>query len=337
MDKKYQIFISSTYEDLQEERRAVIENILNLSHIPIGMEAFQASNETQWNYIKKRILGCDYYLVIIAERYGSIGVNGLSFTEMEYDFAIENHIPIISLLLHKDSRENWPKSKIEIDKLININKFREKCESRMCQHWKNKDDLGAKAVTSLVQTMGEYPRTGWVRGDAATSQKLAEEIAKLSSEKRELEGKIEEYTSNSTKIDEIIKLKRERLSNQKLEMNNIQLSKLISLADALFLISREISKPISIPSLKDEIERKICKKIGISNSSVHINGVLNLIDECILLGLMEECRGNLWSFDYDEDTDRWPVKITREGIEVILYHESREKMEVTPPPAPSAP
>lgn len=35
---KYQIFISSTYLDLIEERQAVVEAVLNSNNIPAGME-----------------------------------------------------------------------------------------------------------------------------------------------------------------------------------------------------------------------------------------------------------------------------------------------------------
>lgn len=45
MNKRYQIFISSTYEDLKEERQKVTQAILKLYHFPIGMEMFHADNE----------------------------------------------------------------------------------------------------------------------------------------------------------------------------------------------------------------------------------------------------------------------------------------------------
>ena len=44
MNKRYQIFISSTYEDLIEERRKVIQAVLKLYHFPIGTEMFHADN-----------------------------------------------------------------------------------------------------------------------------------------------------------------------------------------------------------------------------------------------------------------------------------------------------
>lgn len=53
--KKYQVFVSSTYTDLIEERREVIEAIIDLGHIPAGMEGFPAIDMEQFRYIKKVI------------------------------------------------------------------------------------------------------------------------------------------------------------------------------------------------------------------------------------------------------------------------------------------
>jgi len=38
MKKKFQIFISSTYSDLIEERQAAVSAVLKAGHIPAGME-----------------------------------------------------------------------------------------------------------------------------------------------------------------------------------------------------------------------------------------------------------------------------------------------------------
>jgi hypothetical protein len=42
LDKKYQIFISSTFADLKDERQAAMNSVIDLRHIPIGMEGFPA-------------------------------------------------------------------------------------------------------------------------------------------------------------------------------------------------------------------------------------------------------------------------------------------------------
>lgn len=72
MEKKYQVFVSSTYEDLQEERKKVMEALLQMNCFPVGMEYFNASDSSQWEVIKSLIRECDYYVLIVAGRYGSI-------------------------------------------------------------------------------------------------------------------------------------------------------------------------------------------------------------------------------------------------------------------------
>ena len=53
MKKRYQVFISSTYTDLIEERKKIQEILLMADCIPAGMEAFCAADEEQFEYIKK--------------------------------------------------------------------------------------------------------------------------------------------------------------------------------------------------------------------------------------------------------------------------------------------
>ena len=68
MDRRHQVFVSSTYQDLLEERQEVMQALLELDCIPSGMELFPAANEDQWSLIKKVVDDCDYYMVIVAGR-----------------------------------------------------------------------------------------------------------------------------------------------------------------------------------------------------------------------------------------------------------------------------
>src|SRR4030067_399075 len=104
MEKRYQVFVSSTFNDLQDERQEVMQALLELDCIPSGMELFPAANEDQWTLIKKVIDDCDYYIVVVGGRYGSIGPSGISYTEMEYRYALEKDRPIIAFL-HRNPGE----------------------------------------------------------------------------------------------------------------------------------------------------------------------------------------------------------------------------------------
>ena len=62
MDKRYQVFVSSTYSDLKDERSAIIQALMEIDCIPAGMELFPAADEEQFKFIKSVIDDCDYYI-----------------------------------------------------------------------------------------------------------------------------------------------------------------------------------------------------------------------------------------------------------------------------------
>ena len=97
-DRKYQVFVSSTYTDLQEERNKLLFSILELNLIPAGMEYFPAIDEEQMEYIRRVIDESDYYVLILGARYGSSDGQGISYTEREYDYAVQKGKKIIALV-----------------------------------------------------------------------------------------------------------------------------------------------------------------------------------------------------------------------------------------------
>ena len=98
MDKRYQVFVSSTYKDLIDERRAVINEIMSLDCIPSGMELFPATDEEQFEFIKRIIDDCDYYVLILGGRYGSLAKDGISYTEKEYLYALSKGIHVLAFV-----------------------------------------------------------------------------------------------------------------------------------------------------------------------------------------------------------------------------------------------
>lgn len=166
MEKKYSFFISSTYEDLKEERDAIIHTVLTLGQFPVGMEMFSAINMDQWNIIKKSIDSCDYYILIIGNKYGSIDKDsGLSYTEKEFDYAISQGIPVLAFIVDDDI--SLPISKVEQDaeKVIGLRKFKDKVKnSRLyVSFWNNKDKLEAIVSQSISKSILNSDRPGWIR------------------------------------------------------------------------------------------------------------------------------------------------------------------------------
>lgn len=187
MDKRYQIFISSTFSDLKEERNKVMQTIMSLDRIPAGMELFPAMDEEQFEFIKRVIDDCDYYLLIVGARYGSMDDNGVSYTEKEYDYAKEKGIPVIAFL-HKDI-SSIPLGKTDTDAVLKqkLENFRKKVETgKLVKYWDNADELNALVAISLPKTIKMFPRTGWVRANLQTNAESLQEINQLQKELSEL-------------------------------------------------------------------------------------------------------------------------------------------------------
>lgn len=174
MEKKYQVFISSTYRDLVEERFEVMQTLLSFGCMPAGMELFPAANESQWNFIKRIIDESDYYLIIVAGKYGSISPDsGISYTRMEYEYAVETKKPILRFLV--ENLDTLAQDKIEKDAKINkkLLEFRDLMrKNNLCRYYKNPKDLALQVSLSIKQLIDMHPATGWI--PATIMSKLSE-------------------------------------------------------------------------------------------------------------------------------------------------------------------
>ena len=170
------------------------------------------SDDSQWELIKRVISSCDYYIVIIAGRYGTIHPKTKkSYTQMEYEYAAETGIPIIGFLYK--TPENLPANKIEQNRnsLRKLQQFRKIAEKdRIVKYWSNPYDLAgavSRAMHSIIKT---HPRDGWVRykGNKVDNNSNASYLTKLNSMARQ----IQELHQNQ--IKKAIEDYQERINNK---------------------------------------------------------------------------------------------------------------------------
>lgn len=185
MNVKYQVFISSTYEDLRAERDQVIKAVLEMGHIPVGMEMFSAADEEQWKIIMRQIDESDYYVVIVAHRYGSV-VESVSYTEKEYDYALSKSVPIIGFII--DNSAAWPADRVDTDtdKKAAVQAFKEKLRRKPIGTWTTSTDLYGKFSIALMKLTTANPRPGWVRSTEVSGPEVMAELTRLSSENARL-------------------------------------------------------------------------------------------------------------------------------------------------------
>lgn len=206
MDKRYQVFVSSTYTDLIKERQKVLQTLMEMDCIPSGMELFPATDQQQWEFIQTIIDDCDYYLLIIGGRYGSTTDEGFSYTEKEYDYAVEKDIKIIAFL--HEQPEELSRSKADIDpKLIDkLEAFKTKVKkNRLVKFWTDTNEIPGLVALSLITTIKRFPAVGWVRANTISSNESLSEINELRKENSLLMGKLErvnksQATTNPPKL-----------------------------------------------------------------------------------------------------------------------------------------
>lgn len=164
-----------------------MQALLELDCIPAGMELFPAANEDQWSLIKRVIDDCDYYIVIVGGRYGSVGPDGLSYTEMEYRYALENSKPVIGFV-HRDPG-SIPSSRTESDPnlKLRLDEFRSLVQQKMVRYWDTPADLGSQVSRSIVKLIKSSPAIGWVRADLVPDERAADEILRLRKRVEEVE------------------------------------------------------------------------------------------------------------------------------------------------------
>ncbi|PMZ92736.1 MULTISPECIES: DUF4062 domain-containing protein [unclassified Pseudomonas] len=172
MERKYQVFIGSTYTDLIDERQEIFQLLLRNDFIPAGMENFVASSKNQLDLIRPIIDASDIYLLVIAARYGSLSPSGISYTEEEYNYALSQGKPVLAFI-HETPR-NLPQKNCETDpeKIDLLQKFKIKIlDIQHCNMWNNLHELTMKITASLHQAKNDEGLLGWVRGNSELTPK----------------------------------------------------------------------------------------------------------------------------------------------------------------------
>lgn len=194
--KKLQVFVSSTYSDLKEERRAAVEAILTAGYIPAGMELFTACDESQMNVIKRWIDESDVFLLLLGGRYGSLEPStGKSYTHLEYEYALDRGKPLFAVVIDEAALRERVKlagtSVIEIENAAHLRAFREIVLSRVVRFWSDVRDIKLAILEKMHELGGRADLIGWVSGSQAVSGGLlAEEIARLTKENNDLRSRL---------------------------------------------------------------------------------------------------------------------------------------------------
>lgn len=203
MNPRYQIFVSSTFQDLKDARERVIYELMRNGFIAVGMEQFHASDEEQMDYIRPLIDQADYYVVIVKGRYGSLSNDGLSYTEREYRYAVEKGVPVLAFLFDDLNSISLQDTDNDPEKLKKFKEFRSELSSRrIVSFWKTDDELVSKVKDAVFSIIFRKPGIGWVRGDQAIDPQVYKELEGARKKIQELSDQLGAVSSGSISFPE---------------------------------------------------------------------------------------------------------------------------------------
>ncbi|MFC1393081.1 DUF4062 domain-containing protein [Acinetobacter junii] len=257
--KKYQIFVSSTYVDLINERQAAVEAILKAGHIPAGMELFTASNQSQWTIIQKWIDESDIYMLILGGRYGSIEPSsGLSYTELEYNYALSQNKPLFAVIMEDEALDEKVKqsgrSVLESDNPQKLKDFKTKVLSYMSSFFEDYKDIKLAVHESVGKLQQENKLIGWVRADELLNpQQYLDQITALQKEKEalhkenlQLKKRVPKSSTTEDDLDELINLfSKEKISLKRLKTDENGYPDEISTLDAIKIFRNTLVTGVS--------------------------------------------------------------------------------------------
>jgi hypothetical protein len=193
VEKRFQVFVSSTFVDLKDERQAVVSTLLNMDAMPAGMELFPATDDDAWTLIQQVIDESDYYLLVIGGRYGAIDdETQLSYTEKEFDYAVAEKKPVMAFLHGDPGSIPLDKSKQGEEARAKLNAFRAKVEGhKHVRYWTGADHLAGQVALSFPKLQRAHPAVGWVRGNVQTATESFEELNTLRKRLEEAEKQLD--------------------------------------------------------------------------------------------------------------------------------------------------
>lgn len=146
--------MSSTYSDLVQFRCSAISYLNDSTQFVEAMEYWVAEDSRPLDKCLEEVRRSDLVVLLVGFRYGSTNKDGMSFTECEYEEAVEHDIPVLPFLL---SESRWATELIaDSDDPGRIKKFRQKLlDGHVCIDFDSIEEFGSVFQRSMDKYLWE--------------------------------------------------------------------------------------------------------------------------------------------------------------------------------------
>ncbi len=192
VNKRYQVYISTTYPDMQSARQALMLPMLDLGLMPMGMDMHSSESHNLMPVVQRMIDDSDYFVILLGGRYGTLSPLGLSYTHREYIFAATKRKPVVSFIhddplnLPPDVREPSREGQVRRDDFARLLE-----NKTLSFRWRDESELAARVAKVMPDVMRQYPAPGWMQAGAMAgagdtrNQVLVRRVAELEKEREE--------------------------------------------------------------------------------------------------------------------------------------------------------
>ncbi|UXI51185.1 DUF4062 domain-containing protein [Acinetobacter variabilis] len=184
LDKRYQVFISTSGAEMQPERIILSQTLVGMGFFSWGLEQRTPLNTA---FARRQIDDCDYVVILLGSQYGEQSVSGVGYMHLEYIYAVTKQKPII-VFMHEDPASRDPSlhdTKPELQE--KFKEFRQLLQQEADQVfcYRTLRDLEMAVRLNMPQMLERYPVSGWVRPQ--NTQALHDEIDQLKTKVAQLE------------------------------------------------------------------------------------------------------------------------------------------------------
>lgn len=246
-------------------------------------------------------------MLILGGRYGSIEPeSGKSYTQIEYEYAIEKDIPVFAVILNESFLHQKAALKaydvFEKDNKDKYEEFKKLVETKIIKYVDDCKDIQIVIKDSISELDEEYELIGWIRSNEGDTGQLLQQLNETRLECDKLRDELKECKSNiaNIKVVEIFASGEEKTTLRYTDMHTFNKFSTIELTwNEIFIIFGKIiykDGSITNTEIKFELESAIANRYGDYSASVYDDDVIKVQIQLEKLCLIKRVNNSNFAF-----------------------------------------
>lgn len=320
VDKRYQIFISTSGEGMSKEYRILCQTLIGLGYFAWGVENRCTTTAT---LARRKIDESDYITLLLGSDYGQLSVSGVSYMQLEYIYALARQKSIIVFMQKYDLPSNISTLDEAQQKFYHFRQLIQQ-EVKEIFEYDHVDDLVTQVKYHMPKIVQTYPTQGWVR--AYNTRLLQDEIQRLKHKVAQFELQAEKnikLTANQSvlvQLSDLFTLSYQVCAHENDSFERITRSIHLTWLEILQIIAKGLTGPV----IEDVFLKRLNQYLmqitwqTLSKENPLLSHITHVdIDDYILNNIKIHIKDNAWIVPIGRDHRQrllWKVSINIQNI-----------------------